>query len=54
MARKAKRYRVWFHDPLLNTWRVLAPSITTTDATKLIGMVMYDCKKEEVEDDDAE
>lgn len=51
MPKKAKRYRVFFHEPIMNTWLPLATHLTSADATKLIGMVMYDCKKEEVEDD---
>lgn len=51
MPKKAKRYRVFMLEPKMNVWMVIAPSLTSTDATKLMGMVMYDCKKEEVEDD---
>jgi hypothetical protein len=50
MPAKTKRYKVLFFDTKFNTWRVLAPSLTSTDATKLMGMVMFDCRKEEVHD----
>lgn len=50
MPPKAKRYRVWINDPLYNTWRVIATELTKADADKLMGMIMWDAKKEEVED----
>jgi hypothetical protein len=50
MPRKAKRYRVWVHDPLYLTWRVIATELTKADADKLMGQIFWDAKKEEVED----
>lgn len=51
MPPKAKRWRVWFKDPLMNTWRPLTGPLTKADADKLIGQVYYETKKEEYEDD---
>lgn len=50
MPPKAKRYRVWMHEPILNRWLSIATELTKADADKLIGMVMYDTKKEEIND----
>lgn len=50
MPAKAKRYTVKFKDPLLGTWRVLAPSLSKVDADKLIGMIQFDAVKVEVDD----
>lgn len=50
MPPKAKRYIVSVRDPILNTWRVITGPLTAADANKLIGMVSWDCKKEEWDD----
>lgn len=48
MPPKAKRYIVQVKDPLLNSWRVISGPLTTADATKLMGMIMWDARKTEV------
>lgn len=51
MPPKAKRYRVLAFDPLLNTWRRLTGPLTAKDADALLGKIMWDTRKEEVQDD---
>jgi hypothetical protein len=46
MPPKAKRYRVWVKDPILNTWRVIATEQTVKDAEFIIGRLQWDAKKE--------
>jgi hypothetical protein len=47
MPPKAKRYIVQVFDPLLSTWRNISGPLTTGDATKLMGMIMWDARKVE-------
>jgi len=48
---KAKRYVVEIKDPMLNSWRTVTGPITTTDANKLLGLIIWDARKREVKED---
>ncbi len=47
MPPKAKRYVVQVKVPLLNAWFTITGPITSTDANKLIGLIMWDTRKVE-------
>lgn len=51
MPPKAKRYRVWFKDPILNTWRAIATELTKAEADKLTGQIFFEARKELIEDE---
>lgn len=51
MPVKAKRYIVQVKVPLLNSWFAITGPITSTDANKLLGLIMWDTKKVEAKDE---
>jgi len=51
MPPKGKRYVVEIKDPMLNSWRVVTGPITTTDANKVIDLIMWETRKREVKED---
>lgn len=51
MPPKAKRYRVYFHDPILNRWRLLNDvPMTEREATTLMDVIKFETMKVLVKD----
>jgi hypothetical protein len=49
MPPKAKRYIVQVKVPILNAWFNITGPITSADANKLIGLIMWETRKKEDE-----
>lgn len=51
MPPKAKRYVVQVKVPLLQSWFSITGPITSNDANKLLGLIMWETRKREVTDE---
>lgn len=51
MPPKAKRYVVQVKVPLLQSWFAITGPITSNDANKLLGLIMWETRKREVTDE---
>lgn len=51
MPPKAKRYVVQVKVPLLQSWFSITGPISSNDANKLLGLIMWETRKREVTDE---